>query len=354
MCLYPQLLKNKKYVSNNKNGGNIPPVLDKRVLTVPVACGNCMECRKQKKREWQIRLTEDIRYNTNAKFITLTFSDESIRKIITENEELHNLTGYPLDNAIATKAIRLFTERWRKKFKKAPRHWLITELGHENTENIHLHGLIWTNEDYTTIRDIWNYGYIWPRPESRRKTYVNNRTINYLIKYVHKMDIDHPNYKSKILSSKGIGSDYTKSIQFNLHEYKKGETEEAYTLPTGQKSALPIYYRNKAFTEEQRELLWLEKLDKNERWVCGEKIAADDDKQLYKLLNWYRRINKELGYGSDVKDWDQINYENQRRELLNAKRIERATKATAFDYSKIPGHENTEYNEGFSGVEIQF
>ena len=35
MCLYPRLARNKKYTSNKKNGGNIPKVKDKRVLSVP-------------------------------------------------------------------------------------------------------------------------------------------------------------------------------------------------------------------------------------------------------------------------------------------------------------------------------
>jgi hypothetical protein len=32
MCLYPRLIKNRKYIKNKKNGGNIPPVKDERVL----------------------------------------------------------------------------------------------------------------------------------------------------------------------------------------------------------------------------------------------------------------------------------------------------------------------------------
>ena len=35
MCLYPRLIKNRKYIANKKNGGNIPPVSDLRVLMVP-------------------------------------------------------------------------------------------------------------------------------------------------------------------------------------------------------------------------------------------------------------------------------------------------------------------------------
>ena len=42
----------------------------------------CMECRKQKAREWQIRMCEEIKENKNGKFITFTFSNESIIELM--------------------------------------------------------------------------------------------------------------------------------------------------------------------------------------------------------------------------------------------------------------------------------
>ena len=43
MCLYPRLIKNPKYKPNKKNGGRVPPILDSRVLAVPIGCGKCLE-----------------------------------------------------------------------------------------------------------------------------------------------------------------------------------------------------------------------------------------------------------------------------------------------------------------------
>ena len=87
----------------------------------------------------------------------------------------------------AAYAIRKFLERWRKKFKKSLRHWLVTELGHNGTENIHLHGIVWTDENYSTIREKWAYGFIYPRTEEQeRKGYVNAKTVNYIVKYITK------------------------------------------------------------------------------------------------------------------------------------------------------------------------
>ena len=139
MCLYPKMIKNPKYLPNKKNKNNPPKITDERVKYVPVGCGNCMECRKQKKREWQIRMNEEIKHDRTGKFITLTFSNEELDKLIQE-------TGIQESNAVATIAVRRFLERWRKKYKKSVKHFLITELGHNGTERIHLHGILFTNE----------------------------------------------------------------------------------------------------------------------------------------------------------------------------------------------------------------
>ncbi len=63
MCLYPKIIRNRKYTKNKKNKGVVPTAKDKRMLWVPVGCGKCMECKKQKAREWQVRLMEEIRTN---------------------------------------------------------------------------------------------------------------------------------------------------------------------------------------------------------------------------------------------------------------------------------------------------
>ena len=125
MCLYPRLIQNRKYVANKKNGGNVPPFSDIRVLGVPVSCGNCMECIKKKRSEWQQRLNEEIKENKNGKFVTLTFSRKEYIKLFKEVGK----TGYEAENDISSLAVRRFLERWRKEFKKSVRHWLVTELG---------------------------------------------------------------------------------------------------------------------------------------------------------------------------------------------------------------------------------
>lgn len=314
---------NPKYKANKKNGGVIPPIRDQRMAYVPIGCQECIECKKQKARGWQIRLQEDIKTHKNGKFVTLTYSTESLKRLATGDPKLKELKGYELDNGIATRSMRLFLERWRKKYKKSVRHWMVTELGTTRTEHLHLHGIIWTN-NVEEIENIWQYGHVWTghRKNGQLQNYVNARTTNYIVKYITKQDEKHPNYKSIVLCSPGIGREYTKTINSQNNKYNEEQTDEAYRTTTGHKIALPTYWRNKIYTEEEREKLWCKKLDKNVRWVCGEKINMENGKdQYYNVLEYHRQRTAKLGYRKPDHIWSKKAYEEQRRALLQKERL---------------------------------
>ena len=280
---------------------------------VPVGCGKCMECLKGKSREWRVRLNEEIRTNKTAKFITFTFSNDNYIKL---SNEINGLSGYELDNEVATLGTRRFLERWRQKNKKSVKHWFITELGQNNTERIHIHGLLFTDKNNDYIENTWNYGQVYIGD------YVNERTINYISKYLTKIDKLHKEYKPKILTSAGIGKGYTDRYDAQTNKYKNDKTDETYTTRTGIKLSLPIYYRNKIYSEEEREQLWLQKLDKNIRWVNGIKIdISKGDESYYKILESERELNKRLGYGDDSVNWERKRYENERRNLIKLEKI---------------------------------
>lgn len=309
MCLYPKLVKNKRYAITKKNNGIVPECTDERTRMIPVGCGKCIECKKKKKHEWQVRLNEEIKTNF-GKFVTLTFSNESLI-------ELQKVIGKEECNAVATIAVRRFLERWRKKYKKSVRHWLITELGHENTERIHLHGILFTEIEDQIIRELWKYGEIWVGD------YCNEKTINYIIKYVTKNDERHKGYEPIILTSPGIGSGYVKTRAAKFNKFKDKETREYYVLPNGTKTNLPIYYRNKLYTEEERLKLWSNKLDEEVRYVLGKEISVKDSHQEYfKILKGATELNKRLGFGDDSKEWQKKEYNVTLNMLKKAKRIE--------------------------------
>lgn len=280
---------------------------------------------------------EDIKSNGNGKFVTLTFSNEWLKKL-TEGYETESgqwvegiakeLEGYEVDNAVATKAIRLFLERWRKKHKKSLRHWLITELGGNGTENVHLHGIVWTDEKLEEVERAWKHGFVWrgKMVGGRLVNYVNESTVNYLIKYVTKIDEIHKEYRGVILTSAGIGRDYMEHPDSNNNRYAGTRTNETYRSRTGHRTAIPIYWRNKIYSEEEREELWKQKLDRQTRYVGGQKIdISKSEKDYYRALKHYRALNIELGYKDGLEDkkekWLRQRYEESRRNMLLAERL---------------------------------
>lgn len=313
MCLFPKLIKNRKYLPNKKNGGIPPEPWDKRVLAVPIGCGECIECRKKKANDLKIRLLEEVKKGNKAHFVTLTFSTESLNELYLHHP---HLKGYDLDNATAGTAVRLFLERWRKEFKKSVRHWLVTELGGGRYEHLHLHGIIWTDHDHLKIEKHWKYGFVY------FGDYVSEKTINYITKYITKIDDVHTTYKPKVFTSKGLGENYVNSADGKSHKYVAGQTKEFYHTSNNYRMGLPIYYRNKVFTEEERERLWIEKLDSNKRYILGKEVDISQGTDKYwKRLAEARKKNNKLGYHNPKTKWKRNEYEQQRRNLLQEKRF---------------------------------
>ena len=312
MCLYPKLIYNPRYRPSKKNGWNPPPEPeDRRKLYIPIGCQVCSECRKKKSREWQVRLHEEIKNNKKAYFVTLTFKEEALQDL-TKKAELQE------PNIIGTLAVRLFLERWRKEHKKSVRHWLITELGHKKTkknekgtERLHLHGIIWTDIEVEQIEIQWKYGFVFIGE------YVSAKTINYIIKYVTKVDEEHPEFIGKILNSPGIGSNYGKT-----YNCQKSWETDTYRLNNGAKTALPIYYRNHIFTEEERDELWTQKLDEQTRYINGQKIRVRNDEEETEFLQLQKEAqerDQRLGYPGP-EDYRIKEYQEKLKILRNEKK----------------------------------
>ena len=181
-----------------------------------------------------------------------------------------------------------------------------------------MHGLLWTDEPTAVIEEKWKYGKIWIGE------YVNGKTISYIVKYINKVDKAHKEYNSKIFTSKGIGGNYMQRKDIERNKYSEGKTIETYKTREGIELALPIYYRNHIYSDSEKELLWLEKLDKEVRYVDGVKVSiSQDEEEYYKLLEVKRMKSKRLGYGDDSINWDLKKYENERRNLIKLDRMKK-------------------------------
>lgn len=330
MCIQYRWMYNQKYNPNTKkNGGVAPPLNDKRQEYIKIPCKECYVCRRKKAREWQMRLSEDLKYNKNAKVIMLTFSTESLIKI---KRKLKGVTGYELDNQICKWAVKHFRERWRKKYGRSIRHWFISELGHGKTEHVHMHGLVWMDDRYKIENDflnevekIWQYGFVgkgrinW---ETKKfDNWIGPETANYFVKYVNKKDEKHKEYKQIILTSAGIGKKFLESKNANQNKYRGKETIQMYQIENGGVLPMPEYFRRKLYNDEEREKLTGYMLDENIIYIDGKKYRADiGDDKISKMLVALREKNKRMGFGDGTKNWERKKLENERRRAKHRER----------------------------------
>lgn len=301
MCLYPIYGRNPKYRANKKNKGNVPQCKDERLLIVPFKCGKCYNCRKQKAREWRIRLSEELRSNY-AYFVTVTFEAKYIK-------ELELKTGLKLkgnENTIAKKALRLFLERVRKDTGKSMKHWFVTELGDDN-DRIHLHGIIFGQKSAALLRKHWKYGITFVG------SYVSERSINYITKYMLKVDTKHPYYTQIVLASKGIGSSY---FNRDANAWQKRHVKEicvpTYKFRNGTQVAMPKYYKDKVFTEKEREIMWINNLERGKEYIGGEEVDADDNESIDNLRAYYQQYGK-LYMNDNPEEWERKKQERRRQ-----------------------------------------
>lgn len=312
MCLYPTYIKNPKYKPNKKNKGKPPVCKDRRLLYIPTKCGCCIECRKEKQREWRVRLEEELRSNFGY-FTTLTISPEGIKEI----EEKSGLKWEENPNEIATKGLRLFLERVRKDIGKSIKHWCVTELG-EKKDRIHLHGIFFGQKSAELIRKHWKYGFVFIGG------YCNSRSVNYMTKYMLKVDIKHPSFKQIVLASAGIGAGYMDRLDYLWQKQNyKNINVATYTFRNGTKMAMPKYYKNKIFTENEREKMWINNLNRGLLWIYGEKVKADDWKTIDNLREYWQNYGREV-MGDNPIAWNAMKErrkeEKQRRAVAIAKK----------------------------------
>ena len=339
MCLYPKQMTNRKYTCTKKNeyvmpdysiGHNVPlpPVIgrdeygreiyDNRILKVEIPCGQCIECRKQKAAEWRARINEEIQVHKYNYFVTLTFDPEQLEKLNKDIKEDRL-------NLIATKAVRRHLERWRKDYKTSLKHWYITELGHEGTERIHLHGIIFSDialtfgdkdQNNMCSWSYWKYGKIFVGD------YVNNKTANYIVKYMTKIDTDHKGFNGLILCSPGIGKNWIEKHKNDpTYKYIPNNTRSDYRLNNGAKTRLPKYYRNHLLNEEEREKVWIDFLDSQKIAIMGIEHSTKNERSISNIMTRAQETSNNLGYGSDSQEWRKKEYNITERMIKkNAKK----------------------------------
>lgn len=131
--------KSLKVMSFEK-GKDIPDTDERKKVLLP--CGHCIECRKEKSREWSNRLLMESKYHEDAYFITLTLCPEYAIIVPSYNPD----TGEYRDReTLYKKDLQDFFKRLRKEFKNDKfRYFAVGEYG-PKTGKSHYHMILFVD-----------------------------------------------------------------------------------------------------------------------------------------------------------------------------------------------------------------
>ncbi|AXL14909.1 replication initiator protein [Microviridae sp.] len=215
-----------------------------------VPCGRCAACLRNKQQDWLVRLKHEERYSNNAYFVTLTYNDQNL----------------PLDgNGLAQlykPDVQKFIKRLRKNTKVKFKYFCVGEYG-ETYGRPHYHLLIFNlgkdrNQVEKEIIKAWSKRSKIVKGERQMFGQIDigdvtDASIAYCTKYIiQKRKV--PEFMEQpfsLMSTKpAIGSDYLKKVQnTDWHEIDN----KFYIQFGASKFKMPEYYRNKLFTEADRE-----------------------------------------------------------------------------------------------------
>lgn len=144
-----------------------------------INCGQCIDCKLQKSREWATRCMLETKEHQNNYFITLTYNDENLPKKQIANLETGELTNQYVAT-LKQKDLQDFWKRLRehytRKYHISPRYFACGEYG-EKFSRPHYHAILFNcpindlkpdhkskrgNMNYTSaeLEKIWGKGFV--------------------------------------------------------------------------------------------------------------------------------------------------------------------------------------------------
>lgn len=253
-CITPLTVKNPKFQKM--------PWLESHI---EVPCGKCPACRRRRSAAWCFRLLQEERHCVSSHFVTLTYDVEHLP--VTENGLMTLVPSHLTD---FWKLLRYYYDGRYKII-----YYACGEYGSMN-KRPHYHAIIFNCPQDLYVK-AWKYGMI-------NVGNVNASSVGYTTGYMEKPfdvngdDDNDDRVKEFSRMSKNLGLSYlTKSI---VNWYKSDLSRLYVTLDGGVKVAMPRYYRDKIFTDEERKVIqhyfyW------SEKWNDDVRPSFDQVQQMY-------------------------------------------------------------------------
>lgn len=260
-------------------------------LSLP--CGRCIGCRLSRASEWATRISHEASLHSQNSFLTLTYSPVCL----------------PSDLSISTRSLQLFLKRLRKHLDTVKVRFVACGEYGSQTQRPHYH-IILFGYDFSSDRQPWRKsktGHVlyrsatleklWPYGNSEIGT-VTPESGGYVARYTLKKiygdnDLAASNYAREAIDPEtgevrrwevqreffltsrrpGIGSGW-------YERFSSDAFPSDFVIVSGQKRAVPRYYRQKLAAEDARMALALT----HERTIKGREDARRYDNSDARLL----------------------------------------------------------------------
>lgn len=213
--------------------------------SVSVPCGRCPVCLKRRADGWAFRLMQQDKLSHNSVFLTLTYSTDHVP--FTERGFMN----------LNKKDVQLFFKRLRKRVgnsynSNTPiRYYVCGEYGSKRYRP-HYHAIIFNCPPAADILSAWHLGECYFGD-------VSGASVSYVLKYMckpkriplHANDDRQPEFS---LMSKRLGANY---LTDEISEWHHADMLNRLhlTLKDGRKVAMPRYYKEKLYSEADKELI---------------------------------------------------------------------------------------------------
>lgn len=217
-----------------------------------VPCGKCNFCLERKRSDWTFRLIQEEKVSTGSKFLTLTYDDKHINNDEPDCVRVAR-NGLP---QLCKRDLQLFQKRLRKANEDLSdyplRYYSVGEYG-TITARPHYHSIVFNVHPKLLMKmvDIWKWGHV-------HVGECEMASIHYVTKYCINRETDYPGREKPFafMSTKpGIGVNYLATHT----DWHRADMRN-YTFVNGYKKAIPRYYKNRLFTDRERETLAAEAL----------------------------------------------------------------------------------------------
>lgn len=247
-----------------------------------VPCGKCAACLTNRRNEWTTRLIMELEVATSAHFITLTYDEE------------HVLYGARAPT-LSKSDLQKFLKRLRKSIEPSKiRYYAVGEYG-TTTYRPHYHILMFNlpSNKIDVIQEKWPFGFV-------DVGTVTGGSIHYVTKYHinrnHSPKGSEPSF-SVMSRRPAIGINYIE----RYGNYHRNNIDRTYVLHRGgEKSRLPRIYKNKLYTQAERDRIREKALSEGSGIYDEEKI--DEHYRNNEGLNYFDyQLQKKQNFEDNFK-----------------------------------------------------